>query len=309
MPWRGSFVPIPGLLTGHVGNITKVYEFDLPNLLTKVTWTVVDAPSGGSVKLRAHALADGLGDFVEAEILDGENFVTFTPGTAMTTIDGLWQEVESESGSAMSLAGEYEMMSGSGISAFFTDLATVKRDAKITDTVTDRDLVLQHYIEGVTRAMQDWMGRDIVQGSVIDEKIDGDGDDEINTRHWPILSIASLDENGVALVADTDYEITQNDKADGLIVRIGGDFTTNWIRGRRNIKLSYDHGYVSVPASLVQAATALVVAKFFETRQSGQGWRGLSSKGVDPNASTNYDKEIWTRETIPAMRPFELVAT
>ncbi|GAF91746.1 unnamed protein product, partial [marine sediment metagenome] len=49
---------------------------------------------------------------------------------------------------------------------------------------------------------------------------------------------------------------------------------------------------------------ALVVAKFNETAQSGHGWRGLTSKGVDPSSSTTYDKEIWKRETVPAMAPF-----
>jgi hypothetical protein len=307
MPWRGSFVPIPGLLTGFVSVITEVYQFDLPNALSKVTWRVLDAPAGGTVVLRAHDSAAGDGDFITATIADGENFVTVTPPIPLPTGVGLWQEVESESGAAMSLSGEYEMASASGISVFFTDLATVKRDAKITDTVADRDLVLNHYIEGVTRAMQDWMGRDIVQGTVVAEKIDGDGFDTVNTRHWPIISITSLDEDGVALVEDTDFEITENDKADGLVVRISGTATQNWLAGRRNIKLTYDHGFIAVPPSLVQAATALVVAKFFETRQSGQAWRGLTTKGVDPNAATNYDKEIWIRETVPAMKPFELM--
>ena len=52
------------------------------------------------------------------------------------------------------------------------------------------------------------------------------------------------------------------------------------------------------------AATSLVVAKYHETVQSGKSWGGVLSKGVDPNASVTYDKEIWTRETIPAMTPF-----
>ena len=49
---------------------------------------------------------------------------------------------------------------------------------------------------------------------------------------------------------------------------------------------------------------ALIVQKYHETKQSGRGWRGLSSKGVDPNAATSYDKDLWERDVIPAMLPY-----
>jgi hypothetical protein len=71
--------------------------------------------------------------------------------------------------------------------------------------------------------------------------------------------------------------------------------------------VTYIHGYAAVPDDLVTAATALVVARYFETKQSSMGWRGLASKGVDPNSSVSFDKEIWLRETIPAMAPYRRV--
>jgi hypothetical protein len=61
-----------------------------------------------------------------------------------------------------------------------------------------------------------------------------------------------------------------------------------------------------VPDDLVIAATAEVAQRFNDTKQ-GKGWRGLASKGVDPNASVSYDKEFWLRETIPAMAPYRRV--
>ncbi|KKK50163.1 hypothetical protein LCGC14_3127790, partial [marine sediment metagenome] len=122
--------------------------------------------------------------------------------------------------------------------------------------------------------------------------------------HYPITNITSLSENDTALVEDTNFESLEQDLEVGRIVRISGTSSTGWAAGRRNVKTTYDHGFVSVPDSLVTAATALVVAKYFETVQSGKGWRGLLSKGVDPNAATTYDKAIWERETIPAMRPY-----
>jgi hypothetical protein len=180
----------------------------------------------------------------------------------------------------------------------------VKLDAKIASDDSDRDTVLNSIIAGVTRQMQDWMGREIVQGTATAEKISGHFSDAIYTEHYPLIEVASLTENDTALVEDTDFEALGPDLPYGKIVRTSGTSPIAWGKGRRNIAITYDHGYVNVPDSLVTAATALVVAKYFETLQSGRGWRGLASKGVDPNATTTYDKEIWARETIPAMTPF-----
>ncbi len=302
MGFLGAFNPVPGFLTGFVGTIVKVRDVTTPETITRVTWRVNDAPSGGVVTIRLHDQADGLGSFIEATIADGTFFISVTGSLALT--DGMWQEITVATGAPMALSGEFESSAASGITAFFTTLAKVKLDAKITDVVADRDAVINNMIAGVTRRMQDWMQRDIVPGTTVDEKIDGFGFDEISTRNWPITNITALTEEGLALVEDTDFELTDNDQDDGTIIRISGTATLGWVRGRRNIVVTYDHGYASVPESLCEAATALVIAKFFETRQSGQGWRGLLSKGVDPNASTNYDKEIWERDVLPAMESY-----
>ena len=302
MAWRGTFVTVPGLLTGFVGTIQQVYAFDAANTLTKITWRVTDAPSGGTVTLRVHDQADGLGNFEDVVIADGTTFST--ADVSMVTGAGLWQEVQAESGAAMNLSGEYEMVTGDGITQNFTTLAAVKLDAKIAGTDPDRDSVLNAMISGVTGMMQDWMERDIVQGTVTSEKIDGDGSDSVFTKKFPLLEITTLTEDAAALVENTDFESVGPDLDEGRIVRISGTDAIAWSRGRRNIVTTYDHGYVTVPAALVTAATSLVVAKYFETVQSGKSWRGLSSKGVDPNASVSYDKDIWTRETIPAMKRF-----
>jgi len=151
--------------------------------------------------------------------------------------------------------------------------------------------------------MQDWMSRDIVQGTAIAEKIDGAPEIDIYTHHYPILEFTSLAENETALVEDTDYESLAPDLEFGRIVRLSSGNPMNWITGRRNIELTYDHGYVNVPGSLVTAATAMVVVEFFDSIR-GKGWRGLASKNVDPGSAGVYDKDVWERQVIPAMQPF-----
>jgi hypothetical protein len=302
MPWIGSVVPIPGLLTGFQDTIIKVRDFDQANTLTNITLHVADAPSGGDLTFKLHDQADGLGTSATAVILDGTTYIS--QDVTLTTGAGLWQEIIGNSQGAMSLSGEYTMSSASGITDYFTTLALVKADANISGTDADRDAVITSMMQGVTRQMQDWMGRDIVQGTTTAEQIDGWYDDTIYTKHWPITNITSLSEDGTALVEDTDFESLEGDQEVGQIVRISGGDPIHWTHGRRNIVITYDHGYTAVPDSLVRACTAMVVVAFNETNRSVKSWRGLNTKGVDPASAITYDKDLWTREVIPAMIPF-----
>jgi len=303
MAWRGNAIPIPGLISAFLTQAMEVYAFDAVNTLTKATFRLTDAGTG-DVKIRLHNQADKGGQFLEVTISSGQLFGDVTGTVPVTT--SLWQEIFASPGDPMNLSGEYEMITASGITQFFTTLAAVKQDANIdaNDTDAPRDAVLNAMIAGVTRQMQDWMGRDILQGTATAEKIDGWNRDEIFTEHYPITGITTLTESDGALVENTDFESLGPDLPFGRIVRISGGDPAAWAKGRRNIVTTYDHGYVTVPESLQVAAIALIVQKYHETVQSGRGWRGLASKGVDPNAATTYDKDIWARETIPAMLPY-----
>jgi hypothetical protein len=305
---RGATPPIPGILTGFVDMALQVAYFELPTTLTRASFRVTDAPSTGTVTVELNTESDGSGaNKIEATIADGTWFITATGTVTIPAGGALYQFVTAESGSAMNLSGEYEIESVSGVTTFLTTLALVKLDAEIAGTDADRDTVLNSLIAGVSKQMQNWMDRPIVQSTATDEKIDSAGSNIVQTRHYPIISISSLTELDTALVEDTGYEIEEQDKEFGQIGRIADEHPTAWARGRRVVKVTYSHGYASVPDDLVSAATALVVARYFETKQSGKGWRGLASKGVDPNSSVSYDKEIWTRETIPAMQPYHRV--
>jgi hypothetical protein len=280
-----------------------VRDFDQANTLTNITLHVADAPSGGDLTFRLHDVVGGDGESADAVILDGTTYIS--ADVSLTTDSGLWQEIIGDSQGAMSLSGEYTMSAASGITDYFTTLAAVKLDAKISGTDADRDTVLMSYIAGVTRQMQDWMGRDIVQGTATAEKIGGWYDGKLFTKHYPITNITALTENDSALVEDTDFESLEGDQELGQIIRISGSTPISWARGLRNIAITYDHGYTAVPDSLVTACTSLVVAKFNESNMSTKSWRGLSSKGASPNDSVTYDKDIWQRETIPIMQRYK----
>jgi len=304
---RGSTPPVPGLLTGFVTPTViplQVAYFSVANLLTRATFRLTDPPDGGSVTVSLNTASDGSGSGISVVIADGERFATVTGAVAIAAGGALYQRITAESGSAMNLSGEYEVEVSAGVATMLTTLAIVKLDAGISGTDADRDSVLTEWISGVSRQMQDWMSRSIVLSTATGEKIDSDGGISVHTHHYPIVSVASLEEAGTALAEGTDFEFTERDMEIGQIVRISGGDPVAWSRGRRIVTVTYTHGWEAVPASLQQAATAMVTVRYFETVQSGKGWRGLSSKGVEPAASATYDKEIWERDIIPAMTPY-----
>ncbi len=307
MPWRGTTPPLAGLMAGHIAatppGIT-VNTFTIENILTEVIFRLTNPPTGGSLVVELNDLADGTGDLHQTTFAAGE---TFKKEVGLSiSVGALYLIVRSEGGddTSMNLSGEYTMNSVEGVTDPFTTLAKVKLDADIAGADANRDTVINSIIAGVTRQMQDYIGRDIVQGTATDEKIGSTGSNLIQTKNYPLLAVTALEENGTALVEDTDFEMEEHDLERGQIARISGTEPIGWLSGRRIVKTTYDHGFVTIPDSLVRAATSLVVAKYNETVQSGKGWGGVLSKGVDPNATVTYDKEIWQRETIPAMEPF-----
>ncbi len=300
MPWRGSTPPIAGLLSGASGP-TTVNEFSIANVLTRALFRVTDAPSGGTVVIALNSQADGLGDEIEVTIADGD---TFAQATGAISVGSIHQFIRSASGSALNLSGEYELNSVEGVTDEFTTLAKVHLDANIAATDADRDTVINSIIASVTAEMQRYMGRDIVQRTATDERIDSTGSHEISTREYPIIEIASLTEADSTLTEDTDFEAQEGDLARGRLVRISGGFPTGWAKGRRIVKTTYDHGFVTVPQDLVGVCTSEVVNRFFDTVQSAKARRGLTSQGVDPAGSVAFDKDFWAREVVPVLKRY-----
>ncbi len=297
--------PIAGALTGFIGATgTPVAYFAESNTLEGVQFTVLVAPSGGTSVIQINTAADGSGSKITVTIADGENIGTASGSVGVPAGSCLDMIVGSDSGGSVGLSGFITGTAASGVSVFLTTLQAVKLDADISGTDADRDTVLNSIIAGVSKRIQNWIHRPIVQTTATDEKIDSIGDYKVQTRHYPIISISALTESGTALVEDTDFEIEEQDKESGQIIRISGDDPIAWVSGRRVVKLTYVHGFAAVPDDLVRIATELAVLKYNETQQSTLSWRGLLTKGVDPAAAFTYDKDFWAREVVPVLEPY-----
>ena len=297
------------MLTGYLDvageNALTVAFFAGANTLERVSLRLSDPPDGGTVVAELNTAADGSGNGIEVTIPDGEIFATATGSAAIGAGGYLYLRITTADPDAQTLSGEYEVTTASGVTTMLTTLGHVKADLGITTTDATRDLLLNYCILGVSKRMQDWMDRPIIQTTTTDEKIDSAGDYLIQTKHYPIISVSSLTENTTALVEDTDFELQPEDLERGQIARISGDYPTSWARGTRVVKLTYSHGFAAVPDSLVRAATIASAQAYNETLASGRGWRGLESQGVDPASATSYDKDLWDREIVPAMNPYK----
>ncbi len=306
----GDSVPLPviqGLLAGWFDTDIPAGLFAESVTIDTVQPLIQDPSTDADLKFALHDAAAGGGQDISATILAGQQSPgVITSAITVSAATQIWLRISEDSGTdddALGLSGYYGL-TGAAASLTFSDLARVKLDANISGTDADRDTVLSSMIAGVSKRMQDWMNRPIVQTTTASEKVDIVGEIKIQTKHYPIISVSALTENGTALVEDTDFEMTPEDLERGQISRISGGFPASWISGPRVVAVSYVHGFAEVPYSLVVAATDLVVNKYFETVQSGKGWRGLASKNVDPGSSGAYDKDIWTRETVPTMEPY-----
>jgi hypothetical protein len=300
----GSLPPIPGLLTGWVDTALTVAYFAAPNELTDVTFRLGIAPPSGSVTVKLNVAADGTGDGLEGTFATGE---IIAPASGTVTIAAgsyLYQIVTVDDPGAMNLSGDYTVSLASGVTQLLTSLSHVKAYLDITTADAARDLVLNHIMAGVSKRIQNYIDRPIIQTTTTGEKVDSIGDYQIQSRHYPIISVASLSESATALVEDTDFEMTPEDMERGQVTRISGTDPIAWAKGRRVVELSYNHGFAAVPDDLVQLATELTAIKYQESGESGKGWLGLTSKGVDPAASVSFDKDLWTREAVPMLNQY-----
>jgi len=302
---RGSIPTIPGAMTGFLNTGMQVAYFAAANEFTRLSLFVSDPPSGGTVTAELNTASDGSGDSISVTIADGDNFATATGSVTLAAGSSLYLIITEDSGGALNLSGEYEVSQSSGVTTLLTTLAKVKLDGNISGTDADRDTVLNSIIAGISKRMQNYIDRNIVQATATNETVDSDGYWSVQTRHWPIISITSVTlADGTVLVENTDFECLEADKANGWIVRLSGGYTTGWERGQRVAKVTYVHGFAAVPDDLVQLATYAVLWEFNQTQQSGKGWRGLLSKGVDPASAVTFDRDFWEREVVPALLPY-----
>lgn len=176
------------------------------------------------------------------------------------------------------------------------DLTTLK-DVKafLGNSTKEHDTLLTTLLTAVTSEIEAWLQRSIALATSTDERVSvGVPSHVAVTRFFPIVSIASLLENNVALVLDTDYELNALDKSIGRVIRISGGETIPWVTVPRTIKLTYTHGYTTIPPGVAQAAISLVASDFYASEPSQKARFGIRSRSM----GTGEDVAFLTRDEI-----------
>lgn len=137
-------------------------------------------------------------------------------------------------------------------------------------------------------AIEDFCKRDFTQHIGAVESYDGTDDRFLDLRGWPILSITSVLDSGVALVAGTDYRqkpSTAGGEAPGILEKPDGDV---WARDWDRYTVTYTWGYASPPLD-VQRVAEDVVVRMLQAAKADREAAGASSLSMD-GFSVSYDR-------------------
>jgi hypothetical protein len=127
-------------------------------------------------------------------------------------------------------------------------------------------------ISGVSRQILSNLGRQILP-AVVAQALDGDGSSEIMLREWPVVSVASLAINGVAIAAAPPL-VANGVFAPGYMLESAQAYPPGrpqslslrgygFYCGQQNVLLSYVAGYqISAEAQTVSGGAATVSAPF-----------------------------------------------
>lgn len=128
-----------------------------------------------------------------------------------------------------------------------TTRSEVKDAEGIDAGVTTWDAEIDLLILSVTQRIRRY-ARFPIESEAFSEKHSGMGWSEILLNASPVLSITSVVESGATLAA-SDYEAVGR-----KLIRLSAGYPTPWVRGERNITVSYTAGFSSVPSDIQRAA-------------------------------------------------------
>lgn len=138
---------------------------------------------------------------------------------------------------------------------------------------TDYDTILQGFIDAITDKFENYTNRFIKQRTGIVQYDNGNGKGTLMLDQWPAekptevwVDSTSQFTDATKQLAVTDYELELSANGTGIgIILINNDTHCRFPAGRRNIKIVYNGGYVTVPYDIQNAA--LWTASFmYETR-------------------------------------------
>lgn len=177
---------------------------------------------------------------------------------------------------------------------------------------TKYDTLFELLIDGVSEAFNQYVARTLAKTTYTAVYLDGNGKARLFLPNWPIISVASIAEDGIALT-EGEYNDYLLYKDEGILLRASG----YWSAGPKMVLLTYTAGYVVQGATPSAGETALPadlglacmmqVAREWKKGQLGE-W-GMTSKSTPDGATVarteaGLMKEV--REILDHYRRFHL---
>jgi len=180
----------------------------------------------------------------------------------------------------MSSVGAYALVS----------LEEAKEVLNITDNSAEKDRLIERLIDRTTSLLESYCDRKFKARDYTNEEYDGDGTDYLLLDNYPVNSVDSLYDdttrvfNSSSLVDEDNYVIYSEEGKIGVVSITGSPgFYAQFSEGKRNIRITYNAGYSSMPDDLKMIALEILIKKFqtYDSRRVG-----ILSVGVHGDALT-----------------------
>lgn len=282
----GDWHPIPttpGLAVALVGVDMHVGQASVPVKVTEVFLRRTDESGALVAQLR-----NAGGDSITVTFGAAAQSATGTGSVSFAAGEPVLLRVTSADATSQNLGGSFALAQSSAATTFLTTLALVKSFLGVT--ASTHDALINELLPGVSKAIQNAIGRDILQQTITAEVHESPGRWKvIAAREFPILTLLAVRENDVALTVATEYRLWQ----DWGVQRLSGSATgaeiaTAWAHGF--VEFDYDAGFASVPSDLEMIATAETAHAF---KQTSAGGSRLGQLGQSVVGNTDAPFPLW----------------
>lgn len=171
----------------------------------------------------------------------------------------------------------------------WTTVAAVKQALKIDTLDTDHDNELEALINACYLMLEAYIHHPL-KAADYTEYYDGDGTNSLVLRKYPINSVASIYDDltrewaASTLIPSTDYLI-DNEEQIGT-VRLYKN-TAIFASGIKNIKITYNAGYATIPNDAARACIMLVAYYF-----NRQGSEGMTAQSIGGKSESYVDEAL-----------------
>jgi hypothetical protein len=181
-----------------------------------------------------------------------------------------------------------------------TTVANAKIMANIPTADTSYDAAIELLINRASASVTNYLGHKLARGTYT-EHIPATSRQLLIVKEFPIISVTSLSNNGIALTLNTDYRLDAQDAASGMIYKQDGWNPVNLITGltgdivaaERTIDVVYVAGYylpadplyvagadTSLPLDISGVVDELVSSALLRIMLKAQGLSSYSEGGI-----------------------------